>query len=92
LQQLIEAKSESDRKNYAAKHAILRKLLTQYPDDFRVDAATGKYHGLTHNPSGFKIHAPRDIAGMAKAAAAARTRAIMPHGEGYLMERMNNPK
>jgi len=68
LQQLIEAKSESDRKNYAAKHAILRELLAQYPDDFKVDAATGKYHGLTHNPSGFKIHAPRDIAGMAKAA------------------------
>ena len=57
---LLEAKKESDRKNYSAKHDILRKLISQNPANFIVDSAEGNISGITHTPTGFQIHMPSD--------------------------------
>lgn len=61
LNQLIEAKKLSDKNDYGGKHEILKSLMAKYPKQFEVDSdvANGKYVGLLHKPSGFKIHAPR---------------------------------
>ena len=61
LAKLLEAKRESDRKNYRAKHEILRKLLKEQPHNFHIDSEEGSITGLTHTPSRFRIHAPRKI-------------------------------
>lgn len=58
LPQLLQAKQHSDRKQYEAKHAILRALLAQSPGDFQVDSQLGRFAGLTHNPTNFRIHMP----------------------------------
>lgn len=59
LQALLEAKAESDRGNYPAKHAILRRLLQERPDEFVIDSSQGKFLGLTHQPTRFRMHLPR---------------------------------
>jgi hypothetical protein len=61
LHRLLEAKKESDRKNYPAKHAILRKLLGTYPKDFKIDSSDHFAHGLTHKPTNFRIHIPKTV-------------------------------
>lgn len=59
LETLLAAKAESDRKNYAAKHALVRKLIQQQPDQFAIDSDDGTgFLGLTHVPTGFKMHMP----------------------------------
>lgn len=59
LARLLLAKSYSDRKEYLRKHAVLRGLLTEAPNDFFIDsrADTGIL-GLTHRPTHFQIHMP----------------------------------
>ena len=59
LDDLLSAKKESDRRNYPAKHDILRKLIKQSPGDFRIDSEEGNIYGITHIPTGFRIHMPR---------------------------------
>jgi hypothetical protein len=54
---LLRAKAESDRRNWAAKHRLLRDLLVRRPEDFVVDSVAGDIAGLTHR-SGFRIHLP----------------------------------
>jgi len=71
---LLKAKAESDRRNYAAKHDILRKLIADSGQEFHVDDDKGKHPGITHSPSGFRMHAPRDVAAQIKQAMAARKR------------------
>jgi hypothetical protein len=62
LEKLIEAKKRSDRSDYEGKHKVLADLLRKYPSNFKVDSeVNNKYVGITHKPSGFKIHAPRKI-------------------------------
>jgi hypothetical protein len=62
LKKLIEAKQMSDKRDYGTKNTILADLLNNYPKQFEVDSAlNSKYVGLTHKPSGFKIHAPRNL-------------------------------
>jgi hypothetical protein len=58
MPQLLAAKHRSDVGDYAAKHAILRELLRKSPSDFFVDDPEGKYHGITHRPTGFRYHLP----------------------------------
>lgn len=65
LARLRRAKQESDRRNYAAKHAIIRALLTERPAEFFVDSAAGPMHGLTHAPTSFRVHVPPEIASLA---------------------------
>ncbi len=60
LHRLIEAKRESDRRNYRAKHAIIKHLIASEPDNFHVDSEHGGIVGLTHS-TGFRIHVPRDV-------------------------------
>lgn len=62
LQKLLEAKRRSDSSDYEGKHKVLADLLRKYPTNFKVDSeVNNKYVGITHKPSGFKIHAPRKI-------------------------------
>jgi hypothetical protein len=62
LKKLIEAKERSDKNDYTNKNRILGELLNSYPRQFKVDSALNqKYVGLTHKPTGFRIHAPRKI-------------------------------
>jgi hypothetical protein len=68
LKKLKEAKKESDRKNYAAKHDILRKLLKDHPDEFVTDSEKNNTYGITHVPTGFRMHVPKTaIPGVKKA-------------------------
>ena len=62
LAQLLKAKGESDRKNYPAKHDLLRRLIKESPEEFRIDSEEGGIYGLTHAPTGFRIHMPRAAA------------------------------
>ena len=57
--ELLRAREESDRKNYRAKNDILRRLIREDPDAFRVDSEAGPIVGLTHR-SGFRIHTRRN--------------------------------
>lgn len=62
LQRLIEAKKKSDNKEYQSKNKIIQDLLAKHPRDFKIDSLLDKnYVGLTHKPTGFKIHAPRTL-------------------------------
>jgi intein/homing endonuclease len=53
---LKRAKESSDKGMYFHKHMILNDLTHNYPDEFDVDSDDGKIVGLTHRPSGFRIH------------------------------------
>lgn len=55
---LRTAKAESDRRNYAKKHAILRQLILNSPDDFVSDSVMGRFTGITHKPTKFRLHMP----------------------------------
>jgi len=60
LKKLIEAKEFSDKSNYFEKNKIIGSLINKYPKHFKVDSSlNAKYVGLTHKPTGFRIHAPR---------------------------------
>ena len=62
LKRLIEAKKLSDKNDYSAKNRIVGELLANNPKNFKVDSILDrKYVGITHKPSGFKIHAPRSL-------------------------------
>lgn len=57
LNALLEAKRESDRRNYVGKTAILQKLLNSAnKGEFEIDSEKGGVVGLTHRPLNFKIH------------------------------------
>jgi len=58
LPALLAAKRESDRRNYPAKHEALVRLLRSSPQDFEIDSAVDGTVGLTHSPTGFRIHMP----------------------------------
>jgi 8-oxo-dGTP pyrophosphatase MutT (NUDIX family) len=99
MRQLIEAKQLSDKNDYDGKNKILGKLMGKYPKQFKVDSITnGKYVGLTHKPSGFRIHAPRTLVPIGvesymtdKKAQQQRVRVVIPYKGQYLLERLNNP-
>ena len=62
LKQLLEAKKRSDINDYSGKNRILADLLNKLPSQFRIDSElNAKYVGITHTPTGFKIHAPRKL-------------------------------
>lgn len=62
LQALLLAKRESDRRNWSAKYQHLRRAIQMDPTNFYVDQPTGRHWGVTHAPTGFRMHAPRVIA------------------------------
>lgn len=99
MKQLIKAKQLSDENDYDGKNKILQELMEKYPKEFKVDSMLhNKYVGLTHKPSGFRIHAPKMLVPfniekyMDKAAQQERVRVVLPYKGQYLLERLNNPK
>lgn len=60
IRQLLLAKLDSDRRNYAGKHARLRALIQAAPQEFAVDSEQDGIVGLTH-VSGFRAHLPKQI-------------------------------
>lgn len=61
LKSLIEAKKLSDAGNYSKKHQALRKLMLDRPEEFTVDSPDGPHPGITHTPTGFRIHVAREM-------------------------------
>lgn len=59
---LRAAKAHSDAGRYTAKQSILRKVIGEHSGDFTVDDARAHHPGITHTPSGFKLHAPKTVA------------------------------
>jgi hypothetical protein len=59
VQQLLEAKGHSDKGLYRKKHEILRRLMSKSPEEFYSDSQARGMHGITHRPSGFRVHMPR---------------------------------
>ncbi len=60
LEALKRAKALSDRRSYAAKHELLRGLMQESPADWLIDSnANGKFPGITHKPTGFRLHTLR---------------------------------
>jgi 8-oxo-dGTP pyrophosphatase MutT (NUDIX family) len=45
---------------YEGKHQVLRQLLQESPDDFIIDSQEGGILGITHVPTNFRIHIPRE--------------------------------
>jgi len=62
VEQLSEAKAHSDRGDYSSKHRIIRQLMEDSPADFVVDSQEGDILGITHKPTGFRLHVPRIVA------------------------------
>ena len=97
LKKLIKAKQHSDKNEYGKKNTLLAELLDKYPKEFKVDSITNaKYVGLTHKPTGFKIHAPRTLIpiGIEHKQASMkneRVRVVLPYKGGFLLEKLNNP-
>lgn len=58
VQSLRAAKAESDRQNWREKQRVLRQLMQQRPHEFIIDSTQGRYWGVTHKPTGFKLHMP----------------------------------
>lgn len=56
VRDLIQAKKHSDRSEYPQKTEIVHRLLKDHPDQFFIDSRQQTTVGLTHKPSGFKIH------------------------------------
>jgi len=61
LPQLLAAKAHSDARRYAHKHQLMQGIMRQYPDEFVIDSEDKKYYGITHTPTGFRMHLPRQI-------------------------------
>lgn len=95
LTRLIEAKKLSDQRNYEAKNRIISELLNKSPGQFKVDSSLNeKYVGITHKPSGFKIHTQRKLIpeGIEKMSnQKERVRVVLPYNGSHLLERLNNP-
>ena len=56
LNLLLKAKQHSDRKQYEQKNQIVRNLMQQAPQDWIVDDQKGRYKGVTHQPTNFRLH------------------------------------
>lgn len=59
---LLAAKQYSDRKEYDMKNQVMSGMLSKQPDDFLVDDSSDQFvYGLTHKPTGFRMHLPRQL-------------------------------
>lgn len=61
LKDLLQAKDHSDKKEYAAKHNKMALMMYQNPESFEIDSDDGKFVGITHRDTGFRMHLPRNI-------------------------------
>jgi hypothetical protein len=58
LNTLQTAKTHSDKKEYPQKAKLMYKLMREHPEEFSVDASEKGHPGVTHNPTGFRMHVP----------------------------------
>ena len=58
LDDLREAKARSDKRDYAGKTHILRRMMKEKPHDWAVDSEDKGIAGLTHMPTKFRLHLP----------------------------------
>lgn len=59
LEALLRAKKYSDDKNYGRKQEVMDLLLKRYPGDFFIDSrGPNRFSGITHGPTGFRMHLP----------------------------------
>ena len=58
LAALKQAKKESDMGHYSRKHDLLRQTIKAEPQNFLIDSEQSGITGLTHKPTGFRIHIP----------------------------------
>ena len=58
LQQLLQAKAHSDKKEYGPKTEIVRGLIKKNPGEFHIDSRGHGVVGLTHGPTKFRLHLP----------------------------------
>jgi len=56
VKELLKAKKHSDNMSYHEKTQIVRRLLEKHPGQFKIDSRQTHTVGLTHKPSGFRIH------------------------------------
>lgn len=61
LNDLKKAKSYSDARKYEDKHLLMRRLMSDAPDDFMVDSENADIIGITHIPTGFRMHLPKTV-------------------------------
>lgn len=59
IDNLLDAKQHSDKRQYKYKHQILALMLSKNPKDFYIDSDQGSIVGITHAPTNFKIHIPK---------------------------------
>jgi len=55
---MLKAKAHSDKGDYAGKHRIMRGLIATSPDEFIIDSEADGIVGITHMPTGFRMHLP----------------------------------
>lgn len=62
MRALMQARRHSSqaKDEYKKKTAIMAAALARYPDEFIVDQ-DGRMSGITHLPTGFRIHVPREV-------------------------------
>jgi GNAT superfamily N-acetyltransferase len=61
LKVLLQAKEHSDKGEYDRKARLMLLLMQARPEEFVIDSDDPNYPGITHTPSGFKIHVPKRI-------------------------------
>jgi 8-oxo-dGTP pyrophosphatase MutT (NUDIX family) len=66
ISRLREAKERSDRGDMRGKADVLRRLIRDTPGEWEISDGKGKYPGITHVPTKFRFHAPRDVAALVK--------------------------
>lgn len=58
---LKKAKQYSDARQYEQKHQLLYQLVKDSPEEFYIDSELNGIVGLTHEPTNFKIHIPKNV-------------------------------
>ena len=62
LPALRAAKEHSDAGDYSMKHKLIRQNMRRHADDWSIDSDDGKgIVGVTHIPTGFRLHMPKGI-------------------------------
>ncbi len=61
LPTMLKAKEYSDNKQYNRKAELMLLLMQARPDEFIVDQDDDKFPGITHTPTGFRMHVPKAI-------------------------------
>jgi hypothetical protein len=92
LDQMQQAKQESDRRNYQQKYHILRSLIAKSPHEWELTESSGPHVGLIHQPTQFKFHMPREAVpeGLDKLSGSATFNAPEGFGPAYSSSRYIN--